>query len=222
MKKTKVGIVGGGRFGMTLAESLASNGVDVTLVDADWNVVQSLADSPIRALQGDATNPVVLRDADFGSCDIAVVAIGSQLEASTLATINCKDLKIPRVVAKAGSALHGRVLSRVGADNVVYPDRDRAFRLAGDILHRNPIDFFEIADGYSVAEISVPSAFAGKTIIEAGVRQALGVTVLALRRSTGDETRPRETVVATGRETLQPDDRLVVFGPDKALDDLSD
>ena len=77
MKKTKVGIVGGGRFGMTLAESLASNGVDVTLVDADWNVVQSLADSPIRALQGDATNPAVLRDADFGSCDIAVVAIGS-------------------------------------------------------------------------------------------------------------------------------------------------
>ena len=185
MKKTKVGIVGGGRFGMTLAQSLASNGVDVTLVDADWNVVQSLADSPIRALQGDATNPAVLRDADFGSCDIAVVAIGSALEASTLATINCKDLKIPRVVAKAGSALHGRVLSRVGADNVVYPDRDRAYRLAESILHRNPIDFFEI-------------------------------------RSTGDEARPRETVVATGRETLQSDDRLVVFGPDKALDDLSD
>ena len=77
MKKTKVGIVGGGRFGMTLAQSLASNGVDVTLVDADWNVVQSLADSPIRALQGDATNPVVLRDAGFADCDIGVVAIGA-------------------------------------------------------------------------------------------------------------------------------------------------
>ena len=222
MKKTKVGIVGGGRFGMTLAQSLASNGVDVTLVDENWDVVQSLADSSIRALQGDATNPAVLRDAGFGSCDIAVVAIGSALEASTLATINCKDLKVPRVVAKAGSALHGRVLSRVGADNVVYPDRDRAYRLAESILHRNPIDFFEIADGYSVAEISVPSAFAGKTIIEAGIRQALGVTVLAVRRATEDPARPRETVVATGRETLQSDDRLVVFGPDKALDELSD
>ena len=221
-KNRKIGIVGGGRFGLTLAEALAANGLDVTLVEKDWNVVQSLADSPIRAIQGDATNPGVLRDAGFEACDIAVVAIGSAMEASTLATINCKDLKIPRVVAKAASAVHGRILARIGADNVVYPDRDRAYRLAESILHRNPIDFFEIADGYSVAEISVPSAFAGKTIIEAGIRQALGVTVLAVRRATEDPARPRETVVATGRETLQSDDRLVVFGPDKALDDLSD
>ena len=222
MKKTKVGIVGGGRFGMTLAQSLASNGVDVTLVDADWNVVQSLADSPIRALQGDATNPVVLRDADFGSCDIAVVAIGSQLEASTLATINCKDLKIPRVVAKAGSALHGRVLSRVGADNVVYPDRDRAYRLAESILHRNPIDVFSIADGYSVAEVAVPPALAGKSLAEGNVRQAFGITVLSVRRVTGDASRPRETIIPTGSEVLRADDRLVVFGSDKALAPLAD
>ena len=222
MKKTKVGIVGGGRFGMTLAQSLASNGVDVTLVDADWNVVQSLADSPIRALQGDATNPVVLRDADFGSCDIAVVAIGSQLEASTLATINCKDLKIPRVVAKAGSALHGRVLSRVGADNVVYPDRDRAYRRAESILHRNPIDFYAIADGYSVAEVAVPAALAGKSLAEGNVRQAYGITVLSVRRVSGDESRPRETIIPTGSEVLRADDRLVVFGSDKDLAPLAD
>ena len=165
MKKIKVGIIGGGRFGLTLAESLSANDVDVTLVDRNWHVVQSLAESSIRAVQGDATNPAVLRDAGFADCDIAIVAIGSSLEASTLATINCKDLKIPRVVSKASSAIHGRVLARIGADNVVYPDRDRAFRLAESILHRNPIDLFEIADGYSVAEISVPSSLVGKTII---------------------------------------------------------
>ena len=222
MKKTKVGIVGGGRFGMTLAQSLASNGVDVTLVDADWNVVQSLADSPIRALQGDATNPVVLRDADFGPCDIAVVAIGSALEASTLATINCKDLKIPRVVAKAASAVHGRILARIGADNVVYPDRDRAYRLAESILHRNPIDVFSIADGYSVAEVAVPPSLAGKSLAEGNVRQAFGITVLSVRRVTGDESRPRETIIPTGSEVLQADDRLVVFGSDKDLAPLAD
>ena len=222
MKKIKVGIIGGGRFGLTLAESLSANDVDVTLVDRSWNVIQSLAESTIRAVQGDATNPAVLRDAGFADCDIAVVAIGSSLEASTLATINCKDLKIPRVVSKASSSIHGRVLARIGADNVVYPDRDRAFRLAESILHRNPIDLFEIADGYSVAEISVPSSLVGKTIIEAGVRQSLGITILAVRRLTGDQARPRTTVVATGNEVLQADDRLVVFGPDPALDDLSD
>ena len=160
-KTKKVGIVGGGRFGLTLAEALAANGIDVTLVDRDWNIVQGFADSPIRAIQGDATNPGVLRDAGFAECDIAVVAIGSAMEASTLATINCKDLKVPRVVAKASSAVHGRILSRIGADNVVYPDRDRAYRLAESILHRNPIDFYAIADGYSVAEVAVPPALAG-------------------------------------------------------------
>ena len=221
-KTKKVGIVGGGRFGLTLAEALAANGIDVTLVDRDWNIVQGFADSPIRAIQGDATNPGVLRDAGFAECDIAVVAIGSAMEASTLATINCKDLKVPRVVAKASSAVHGRILSRIGADNVVYPDRDRAYRLAESILHRNPIDFYAIADGYSVAEVAVPPALAGKSLAEGNVRQAYGITVLSVRRVSGDESRPRETIIPTGSEVLQADDRLVVFGSDKDLAPLAD
>ena len=221
-KTKKVGIVGGGRFGLTLAEALAANGIDVTLVDRDWNIVQGFADSPIRAIQGDATNPGVLRDAGFAECDIAVVAIGSAMEASTLATINCKDLKVPRVVAKASSAVHGRILSRIGADNVVYPDRDRAYRLAESILHRNPIDFYAIADGYSVAEVAVPPALAGKSLAEGNVRQAYGITVLSVRRVSGDESRPRETIIPTGAEVLRADDRLVVFGSDKDLAPLAD
>ena len=211
-KNRKIGIVGGGRFGLTLAEALAANGLDVTLVEKDWNVVQSLADSPIRAIQGDATNPGVLRDAGFEACDIAVVAIGSAMEAS----------KIPRVVAKAASAVHGRILARIGADNVVYPDRDRAYRLAESILHRNPIDVFSIADGYSVAEVAVPPALAGKSLAEGNVRQAFGITVLSVRRVTGDASRPRETIIPTGSEVLRADDRLVVFGSDKALAPLAD
>ena len=222
MKKQRIGIIGGGRFGLTLAEALAANGADVTLLDKDWSVVQSLSESPIRAIQADATVPGVLRDAGFESVDVAVVSIGSSLEASTLATILCKDLKIPRVVSKASSTMHGRVLSRIGADNVVYPDRDRAWRLAESILHRRTVDLFEIADGYSIAEITLPPQLAGKTLIEGNVRQTLGLTVLAIRRVVDDPSRPRETIVATGRETLAADDRLVVFGPDRALAELSD
>ncbi len=222
MKKQRIGIIGGGRFGLTLAEALVSNGADVTLLDNDWSVIQGLAESQIRAIQGDATVPGVLRDAGFESVDIAVVAIGSSLENSTLATIHCKDLKIPRVISKASSTIHGRVLSRIGADNVVYPDRDRAWRLAESILHRRTIDLFEIADGYSIAEITLPPQLAGKTLIEGNVRQTLGLTVLAIRRQPEDPSRPRETIVATGNETLNADDRLVVFGPDKSLSVLSD
>lgn len=223
MKTTpKVAIVGGGRFGLTLADALSGNGIEVILVDKKWEIVQSLADSSIHAVQGDATNPDVLRDAGFADCDIAVIAIGESLEASTLATIHCKDLKIPRIIAKADSTVQGRVLSRVGADNVVFPDRDRAYRLATSILHRDPIDFFAIAEGYSVTEIPVPADIVGKTLVQGNVRQAYGLTVLAIRRLTGERNSPRIPVIATGTEILRSDDLLIVFGSDKSIAALSD
>ena len=221
MKKLKVGIIGGGRFGMTLAESLTANQVDVTLVDRNWDVVQSLADSTIRAVHGDGTNPEILLSSGFADSDVAVVAISSSLGSSTLATINCKDLKIKKVIAKASSDLHGRVLERIGADIVVYPDRDRAFRLAKSLISRSPVDLFEIATGYSVAEISVPHAAVGKTLIEASVRQTYGITVLAIKRSTEGGKGPRQTIITTGKEALEADDLLVVFGADESLDKLN-
>ena len=98
--KKKIGIVGGGRFGMTLAQSLAAKGVDVILVDSDWHVVQSLADTTIRAVHGDGSQPDVLREAGFADCDMAVVAISSSLECSTLATINCNVRRRRRAVVR--------------------------------------------------------------------------------------------------------------------------
>ena len=110
MKNKKIGIIGGGRFGMTLAESLSANDVDVTLLDKSWEVIQSLSNSTIRAIHGDGTNPDKLREAGFADCDVAVIAIASSLESSTLATINCKDLKIRRVIAKAEASAPHEVL----------------------------------------------------------------------------------------------------------------
>ncbi len=217
MKTKKIGIIGGGRFGMTLAESLAANDVDVTLLDKSWEVIQSLSNSSIHAIHGDGTNPEKLREAGFVDCDVAVIAIASSLESSTLATINCKDLKIRRVIAKASSDLHGRVLERIGADLVVYPDRDRAFRLSKALISRSAMDLFEIADGYSVAEITVPKGLIGKTLIEGNVRQTYGITVLAVRRAS-DNSGPRQTIITNGTERLQENDQLVVFGADKSLD----
>lgn len=220
MKNRKIGIIGGGRFGMTLAEHLSANNVDVVLLDKDWDVIQSLSNSPIRAIQGDGTSPEKLREAGFADCEVAVVAISSSLESSTLATINCKDLKIKRVIAKAASDLHGRVLERIGADLVVYPDRDRAFRLSKALISRTAMDLFEIADGYSVAEITVPGALIGKTLIEGNVRQTFGITVLAIRRTTGDGNGPRKTIITKGTEILQETDQLVVFGADVSLNEM--
>ena len=124
-------------------------------------------------------------------------------------------------MAKAVSDLHGKVLKRVGADIVVYPDRDRAQRLARALLSRSPIDLFEITDGVSVAEVTPPGSLVGKTLVEGNVRQEFGVTVLAIRREAEDPRLPRKVIIATGNERILESDRLIVFGPDLRLDELS-
>ncbi|MGI6098854.1 MAG: TrkA family potassium uptake protein [Lentisphaerae bacterium] len=217
----RIGIIGSGRFGQALIESLAEKGADVLLLDTSQEKVQDAADFVAKAVQADATNARSLKEAGFADCDVVVVCIGNNMEGSIMATVNCKDLGIPTVVAKAVSDLHGKVLKRVGADIVVYPDRDRAQRLARALLSRSPIDLFEIADGISVAEITPPAELVGKTLIEGNVRQQYGVTVLAIRREAEDPRLPRKVIVATGHEKILENDRLIVFGSDMKLDELS-
>ena len=217
----RIGIIGAGRFGQALTEGLAEKGAEVLLIDTNREVIQELSEYVTKAVEGDATNVRTLREAGFQDCDTVVVAIGGNLEGSIMATVNCKELGVPTVVAKATSDMHGKVLKRVGADIVVYPNRDRAMRLARSLLARNPIDLFEIADGISVAEIAVPEALVDKTLAEMSVRQTYGVTILAIRRLSDDPRLPRQVIIATGEERIQREDRLLVFGPDRKIDDLA-
>jgi trk system potassium uptake protein TrkA len=216
----RVGIVGVGRFGMALAESLANSGAEVVVIDRNRPAMQN-ATAFATALQGDATQPHVLEEAGFGSCDLVVVAIGSNIEASMMATANCKELGVPNVVAKATSELHGKILRRIGADSVVYPDRDSAHRLARAIANHHVIDFLEVTEGYSVAEIDVPEAARGKTLAEADLRKSTGLTVLCVRRVSGDAGGRQTMIVPKAGDVLQPGDKLIVFGGTRQLDSLS-
>ena len=216
----RIGIIGAGRFGMALAESLANAGAEVVLIDRNRPAMQ-MAGEFATALQGDATQPHVLEEAGFGECDVVVVAIGSNMEASVMATANCKELGVPNVVAKATSELHGKILRRIGADSVIYPDRDSAHRLAMSIANHNVIDFFEVSEGYSIAEIATPEDIRGKTLAEADLRKRTGVTVLCIRRPDADAKKPRKVIVPQADDVLNADDRLIVFGETRKLDSLS-
>ena len=216
----RIGIIGAGRFGMALAESLANAGAEVVLIDRNRPAMQ-MAGEFATALQGDATQPHVLEEAGFGECDVVVVAIGSNMEASVMATGNCKELGVPNVVAKATSELHGKILRRIGADSVIYPDRDSAHRLAMSIANHNVIDFFEVSEGYSIAEIATPEDIRGKTLAEADLRKRTGVTVLCIRRPAADAKKPRKVIVPQADDVLNADDRLIVFGETRKLDSLS-
>ena len=216
----RIGIIGAGRFGMSLAESLANAGTEVLLIDRNRPAMQ-LASEFATALQGDATQPHVLEEAGFGECDVVVIAIGSNIEASMMATANCKELGIPNVVAKATSELHGKILRRIGADSVIYPDRDSAHRLARAIANHEAVDFLEVSEGYSIAEIDVPEALRGKTLAEADLRNRTGVTVLCIRRPDADPKKPRKIVIPQASDAMQGDDRLIVFGETRRIDSLS-
>ncbi len=216
----RIGIIGAGRFGMSLAESLANAGTEVILIDRNRPAMQ-LASEFATALQGDATQPHVLEEAGFGECDVVVVAIGSNMEASIMATANCKELGVANVVAKATSELHGKILRRIGADSVVYPDRDSAHRLARSIANHDAVDFFEVSDGYSIAEIEVPERIRGKTLAEADLRKRDGVTVLCIRRNDADSKKPRKIIIPQADDVISADDRLIVFGEARRIDALS-
>lgn len=217
----RIGIVGAGRFGQALINSLSEKGAETLLIDHSPELVQEFADLVSRAIQGDASNLRTLKEAGFAECDVAVICIGDNMEGSIMATVNCKDLGIPTVIAKAVSELHGKVLNRVGADVVIYPNRDRAQRLAHSLMSRSPIDLLEVIDGVSLAEVLPPAGLIGKTLAEASVRQQYGVTVLALRRQADDPRLPRQTLTAIDQEKIEKNDRLLIFGPDARLDEFS-
>ena len=216
----RIGIIGAGRFGMSLAETLANTGMEVLLIDRNRPAMQNASEFA-TALQGDATQPHVLEEAGFGECDVVVVAIGSNIEASMMATANCKELGVETVIAKATSELHGKILRRIGADSVVYPDRDSAHRLSRAIANHDVVDLLEVSEGYAIAEIDVPEKVRGKTLAESDFRTATGLTVLCIRRADADPKKPRAVIIPRATDALLEDDRLIVFGETKSLDGLS-
>lgn len=217
----RVGIIGAGRFGMALAQSLVESGMEVLLLERDPGLVQAALDVVAESMQGDATVERTLEEAGFGECDVAVVAIGSNIEASTLALANCKELGIPQVYAKASSELHGKILLKLGADQVIYPDRDSAHRLAHTVMSGGAFDLLEISEGCSIAEIDVPESCAEKTLAQADLRKKTGVTVLCIRRLDANPKKPRQIVIPGPNDMIRADDKMIVFGTRKQIDALT-
>lgn len=213
----RVGIVGAGRFGSSLARSLVERGVEVLVLDRNRDIVDHIAGVVAKAMEGDATEEGTLDAAGFRDCDIAIVAVGSDMESSVLTTLMLKEMKIPCVIAKAAGDVHGKVLQKVGADRVVYPDRDVAARLARSLVSPSVLDYVEVAEGISVLEIAAPMEFVGKTLGELQIRKKFGVTVLVLRRAQQDEGKQETIVSPDADDTVELGDTIVIFGLDEKL-----
>lgn len=207
-------VIGLGRFGASVAKTLAALGHSVLGVDADEDKVQELAGELTHVVQADCTDEQTLRSLGLRNFDTVVVAIGQDLEASILITLMLKEMGVKRVVAKAASEVHGKVLERVGADKVVFPEKDMGAKVARALSQGGVMDFLELTPDVSVVELTPGDAVAGKTLKQIDLRARYHVTVLAVRRDREVLLPPLADVV------LRRDDILVVIGKNESIDRL--
>jgi len=209
-------VIGLGRFGEAVAKALRLMQQDVMGVDSDEGRTQALADILSHVIQADATQEGVLERLSVSDFDAAVVAMGAEVEGSILVTMMLKELGCPYVVARASSEMHERVLKRVGADRVIFPERDMGARVAHGLLDPRVIDYFELMREFSVMELEAPSSMHGCTLAELGLRQQYNVNLLGIRRKGG-----RVVANPGGEDTILPGDILIVAGSHEALQRLS-
>ncbi len=201
-------IIGMGRFGNSLAIELSNLGHDVLVIDRSEEKIAAVADHVTHAVIGDAKDENVIRSLGVRNFDVAVVAMADNIEDSVLVTIMLKELGVKKVVAKAQSMLHMKVLERIGADVTVFPERDMGKRLAQHLSAKNIIDFIELSDEHSIVEIEAPSVWHGKSLLELNIRGAYGINVIAAR-----DKFARDLVVSpTAAYVIKEGDVLIVIG----------
>ncbi|MEX2228136.1 MAG: TrkA family potassium uptake protein [Dehalococcoidia bacterium] len=204
--KQQIAVIGLGRFGSAVAEELAKSGHEVLGIDSDLAVVQALSTRLTHVVQADAADRETLERLGIADFDVAIIAVTEHLEASILATLEVKRLGVGTVIAKARNDTHGEILTRVGADRVVYPERDTGVRLAHGWSSLSITDSLDIVEGYTLSRVSVPAGLVGRTIREGIMDDAHGVALMLLARGT------RVSVYPSPDERLQRGDVLVLAG----------
>ena len=207
-------VIGLGRFGSSVARTLAKMGYEVLAIDGDEERVNDIAEDVTCAEQVNVLEEKALKSLGLRNFDTVIVAIGQEIKVSILVTVMLKEMGVSRVVAKALDELHGRVLEKVGADIVVFPERDMGVRLAHTLVSRNIIDQIHLSPDYSIVELIAPAKFVGETLEGSALRQKYGVTVMAIRRG-GD------IIISPGaRQVIAEGDVLVIIGRDEKLEKL--
>lgn len=204
-------VIGLGRFGSAVALKLQELGNEVMAVDANAEQVQRISDHVTYAVVADARDEEVLESLGVKNYDCAVVAIGENLAASILITLNLKSLGVPQVICKAKDEQQKRALEKIGADRVLIPEREMGIKLAQKLTSDSVLDYIELSKEFGIAEIRTPAPWVGKDLRTLNVRAKYGVSVIALRKA-------QEIVVALDPDyALQDSDVLVMIGENEQL-----
>lgn len=207
-------VFGLGRYGIAVARELVANGIELIAVDHNENVVNALAgDLPICKC-ADITDPEVIRQLGIGNIDVVIIAMANNLEASVMAVTLCKEAGVKTVIAKCGNEMHQKILRRVGADVVVFPEHESGVRLAKNLLSSGFVDMITLSKDFSMIELEVKPEWVGKSLLELHLRKKYAINVVAIKR--GDKL----TVNINPEEKLTADSSLIVIANPSKLSKL--
>ena len=214
-------VIGLGRFGFRLATILTEAGAEVIAIDKDREIIEQIRDKVTVAVALDSTDELALRAQGVDKVDVAVVGIGTGFEASALTTIMLKELGVPKVIARAATGVRGQILSRIGADGIVNPERESAERWSSRLLAPAIMQQIELAEGHSLAQIPAPAAFFQKTLSQLDIRKKYQVNVVAIRRPVAsDEPKKQPEIVISvplPDTIILPKDILLLMGSNESI-----
>ena len=213
VKKTYA-VFGLGRYGIAVARELVSNGMEVIAVDVDEKIVNTAADELPICKCADVADVDVLRQLGISNVDVVIIAMANNLEASVLAVTLCKEIGVKTVIAKSANEMHQKILTRVGADKVVFPENESGVRLAKNLLSSGFVDMVSLAKNVSIIELDVKQEWVGKNLIELNLRKKYSINVVALRKGAS------VSVDIDPPAPLKEDDKLIVIANAEKLSKL--
>lgn len=210
-------VIGMGRFGSAIAVALYEQGHDVMAVDKCSEKIQAISNKVTHAVTADVTDEEVVKSLGISNFDAVVISIASDMETSILLTVMLRDLNVGYIIAKAQNDIHARILEKVGADKIVFPERDTAYRIAHNIAISNVINYIEVYPNFNIVEIEIPSKWVDRPLKDLALRAKYGLNVIAVKDTRLDhiDTNPgADTVLKSGQT-------LVVSGTEDAIKEIN-
>jgi trk/ktr system potassium uptake protein len=204
----RVVVIGLGIFGFNIAKDLYENGIEVIAIDKNKEIIQKIKDFSTKAILADGTDKEAIESIGIQGDDIVILSFGEDLASSTLITLHLRELKVKTIIVKAPNEDHKRVLEKVGATQVIIPEREMADKVAKGIISPNVLDYIPLSEDYTISEIVPPASFMGKTIAQLHLRTKYHVEVIAVREMLPD----RVTMVPRADFVIKDSDVLVVIG----------
>lgn len=214
MSKKQFIVIGLGRFGTSVAETLYALGNDVLAVDIDEERVQNIADRVTHAVQVDANDEASLRALGIGNFDVAIISIGSDIQANILSTLLVKEMNVKHIITKANNAMHAKVLYKIGANRVIFPERDMGIRVAHNLCSSSILDYIELSPDFSIAEIVTPKDWVGSSLKDLNLRVRYGINVVAIKRDNDINVSP------SAEEIITEGDIIVAIGGTAELNSI--